>query len=68
MRDARFDFVWVDHALTREGLDLLHARPDKRYSLCDAISFVLMRDRGITEALTLDHRFDQEGFQRLLTA
>jgi predicted nucleic acid-binding protein len=35
-------------------------------SLCDAVSFVLMRARGILEALSTDHHFEQEGFLRLL--
>jgi uncharacterized protein len=60
------DMVWVDEALHREALALLMARPDKTYSLCDAVSFVLMRQRHVTEALTTDHHFEQEGFQRLL--
>ncbi len=58
--------VWVDESLHRTGVALLQARLDKTYSLCDAVSFVLMRQRGITEALTTDHHFDQEGFRRLL--
>jgi predicted nucleic acid-binding protein len=45
---------------------LLVARPDKAYSLCDAVSFVLMRRRGLVEALTTDRHFEQEGFRRLL--
>ncbi|MEH2121039.1 hypothetical protein [Nostoc sp.] len=36
--------------------------------LCDALSFVLMRQRGITEALSTDRHFEQEGFIRLLRA
>ena len=60
------DTVWVDEALHREAVALLRARLDKTYSLCDAVSFVLMRQRHITEALTTDHHFAQEGFQRLL--
>ena len=60
------DTVWVDEALHREAMALLRARPDKTYSLCDAVSFVLMRQRHCTEALTTDHHFEQEGFQRLL--
>jgi predicted nucleic acid-binding protein len=61
-----FEVVWADAALTREALALLLARPDKSYSLCDAVSFVLMRRRSLTEALTTDRRFEQEGFRRLL--
>jgi len=58
--------VWVDEQLHREGMKLLIDRQDKTYSLCDAVSFVLMRQRGKTEALTTDRHFEQEGFIRLL--
>lgn len=58
--------IWVDELLHREAMDLLLARQDKTYSLCDSISFVLMRKRGIMEALTTDKHFEQEGFTRLL--
>jgi predicted nucleic acid-binding protein len=68
INDPTVEKVWVDDALLRRGIQLLEARADKSYSLCDAVSFVLMRERGIGEALTLDHHFEQEGFQRLLTA
>lgn len=60
------EFVWVGKSLHREAMNLLLARQDKTYSLCDAISFILMRQRGITEALTTDKHFEQEGFIRLL--
>ncbi len=60
------DTVWVDEALNREAMDLLLARQDKTYSLCDTVSFVLMRQRHHTEAFTTDRHFEQEGFQRLL--
>lgn len=58
--------VWVDAQLHREAMQLLMDRQDKTYSLCDAVSFVLMRQRGITEALTTDRHFEQEGFVKLL--
>jgi predicted nucleic acid-binding protein len=48
------------------GLDLYKARPDKGYSLTDCISMVAMREEGITEVLTHDEHFAQEGFQVLL--
>ena len=59
-------FVWVDEATHRSALELLEARLDKTYSLCDAVSFVLMRQYEITDALTTDRHFEQEGFVRLL--
>jgi len=64
--NPHLEVVWVDENLHRTALVFLQARPDKGYSLCDAVSFVLMRIRGITEALTTDHHFEQEGFTRLL--
>ena len=64
--DADIETVWVDETRHREALALLRARPDKAYSLCDAVSFGLMRERAITEALTTDRHFEQEGFVRLL--
>jgi uncharacterized protein len=64
--DLDMEFVWVDESLTARAVTLLQQRLDKDYSLCDGVSFVLMRDEGITEALTTDRHFEQEGFQRLL--
>jgi predicted nucleic acid-binding protein len=48
------------------GLALYKARPDKEYSLTDCISMEAMRQEGITEVLTHDHHFRQEGFTLLL--
>jgi predicted nucleic acid-binding protein len=45
---------------------LLADRPDKEWSLVDCTSFVLMERRGLTEALTTDHHFEQASFVRLL--
>jgi predicted nucleic acid-binding protein len=58
--------VWINESLYRKAIDLLMIRQDKSYSLCDSISFVLMRERRIKEALTTDRHFEQEGFIRLL--
>jgi predicted nucleic acid-binding protein len=47
------------------GLALYEARPDKGYSLTDCTSMHAMRREGLTEALTNDHHFEQEGFKAL---
>jgi len=60
------EVLWVDEAFHRAGMDLLYHRADKSYSLCDAISFLQMQERGIAEALTTDRHFEQEGLVRLL--
>ncbi|MBA3441843.1 MAG: type II toxin-antitoxin system VapC family toxin [Pyrinomonadaceae bacterium] len=62
----KVEMVWVDKTLHDRAMALLAARLDKTYSLCDAVSFVLMKEQGITDALTTDHHFEQEGFKRLL--
>jgi predicted nucleic acid-binding protein len=64
--NPEIETVWIDSALHHRGLEMLQAQLDKSYSLCDAVSFVLMRDRGISEALTTDQHFEQAGWQRLL--
>ena len=66
LENPDIETVWVNEPLHREAVELLMARQDKTYSLCDAVSFILMRHQGINEALTTDHHFEQEGFQRLL--
>lgn len=48
------------------GLALYEARLDKGYSLTDCISMNAMRERGLTEVLTHDKHFAQEGFSLLL--
>lgn len=60
------EVIWVDEQLHREAMKLLLERQDKTYSLCDAVSFVLMGQRGMADALTTDRHFEQEGFVRLL--
>lgn len=48
------------------GLTLYKARPDKGYSLTDCISMHIMRERAISDILTHDDHFRQEGFTVLL--
>lgn len=48
-----------------EGLSLFEPRPDKGYSLTDCISMNVMREEGLTEVLSNDRHFAQEGFQLL---
>jgi predicted nucleic acid-binding protein len=54
------------HDAFLDGLSLYEARLDKGYSLTDCISMNIMREYGITEALTHDKHFVQEGFTILL--
>lgn len=47
------------------GFDLYAARSDKRYSLTDCIAMATMSREGITDVLTNDRHFEQEGFRVL---
>jgi len=59
--------VYVDRELHHAALGLLRQRLDKEWSLCDAVSFVLMERLDIREALTTDHHFKQADFMKLLS-
>jgi uncharacterized protein len=47
------------------GLELYRSRPDKGYSLTDCISMETMRQQELTDILTNDRHFEQEGFRAL---
>lgn len=63
--DALFDVVGYDPTVYQAGFDLFASRPDKAWSLTDCISFNVMAQRGLSEALTADHHFEQAGFRAL---
>jgi uncharacterized protein len=52
--------------LFEQGLRFYAERPDKGWSLTDCISFVVMEQNGITQALTGDRHFEQAAFSVLL--
>ncbi|MCH7871705.1 MAG: type II toxin-antitoxin system VapC family toxin [Planctomycetes bacterium] len=64
--DPEVEIVPPTADLFHRGIVLFRDRPDKHWSLTDCISFVVMRERGLTDALTGDHHFEQGGFRALL--
>lgn len=50
----------------QEGLLLYKQRQDKEWSITDCVSFKIMAEYGITEALAYDKHFEQAGFVALL--
>ena len=48
------------------ALEFYEKRKDKEYSLVDCISMMTMTSRSITEVLTSDRHFSQEGFKVLI--
>lgn len=63
---ADVEIVPASSELFREACELYDQRPDKEWSLTDCSSFVVMKARGIEEALTSDHHFEQAGFRPLM--
>ena len=57
--------VRQSHESFLSGLDLYANRLDKGYSLADCISMQTMRREGMTDVLTNDRHFEQEGFRAL---
>jgi predicted nucleic acid-binding protein len=58
--------VSVDTVLFQQGFNLYKSHQDKVWGLVDCISFIVMREHGITDALTSDTHFEQAGFNVLL--
>ncbi|MBI5289107.1 MAG: type II toxin-antitoxin system VapC family toxin [Chloroflexi bacterium] len=65
--DPRLTIEPQTHEMFESGLEMFTRRPDKSYSMTDCMSMVVCRERGITDVLTADHDFEQEGFTILLT-
>ena len=63
---VRFRVVQGSDDLFERGFDLYRRRGDKEWSLTDCVSFIVMADERITEALTGDRHFVQAGFTALL--
>ncbi len=64
--DLNFQVIEQTRDVFFKGLTLYESRLDKDYSLTDCISMNVCNELGITEVLTHDHHFQQEGFTILL--
>jgi len=64
--DEHVTILAPTEGLFERGVDLYSQRLDKDWSLTDCISFVAMDEHGLRDALTLDHHFEQAGFNVLL--
>jgi uncharacterized protein len=64
--DPFVEVVLVTPDLFDRAFALFQQRLDKEWGLVDCVSFVVMQERGLTEALTSDQHFQQAGFVALL--
>jgi predicted nucleic acid-binding protein len=64
--DATVDIVHFSESLYQRAFQLYQGRRDKEWGLTDCLSFVVMSDRSLNDALTADEHFRQAGFRALL--
>jgi len=64
--DPNTEVVSISSRIFNDGVRLYKERPDKGYSLTDCISMNICREQGITEVLSGDPHFRQEGFILLM--
>lgn len=64
--DPSVEIVLIETLYLTGSWQLWRSRPDKDWSLVDCASFAVMQSRGMSDALTSDHHFEQAGFNRLL--
>lgn len=65
-QDSQVEIVSLSNEIYKRAFELFKNRADKDWGLIDCVSFVVMRERGLTEALTTDEHFEQAGFRALL--
>ena len=66
LTSLEIEIVSLDQELFLRAFDLYRSRMDKTWGLVDCVSFVVMWDRGIEDALTNDRHFQQAGFRALM--
>lgn len=64
--DPKVEIVGASDELYRRAFEIFSDRVDKEWGLIDCMSFVVMNDEGINDALTADNHFRQAGFHVLL--
>lgn len=64
--DSSVEIVPFSEELFAEALELFSSHLDKEWGLVDCVSFIVMREHGLTEALTTDKHYEQAGFRALM--
>lgn len=60
------EIIRLDETLFNKAFELYKNHTDKSWGLVDCISFVVMKENGVTDALTCDKHFVQAGFRALM--
>ena len=62
MKTSEIQIIQPDHEVFVAGLELYEQRGDKKFSLTDCVSMVMMREKKVRKILSSDHHFEQERF------
>lgn len=62
---SRVSVIYCTRELEMEGVRILAKYGDQRFSLCDAVSFAVMKDNNIKEVFSFDRHFETAGSLRL---
>ncbi|MEB3213424.1 MAG: PIN domain-containing protein [Leptolyngbyaceae bacterium] len=65
-RTNNIRIISVDTELLMQALALYQSRSDKTWGLTDCISFIVMQQQNLTDAVTSDRHFVQAGFRALM--
>lgn len=65
-RTDNIKVVSINTQLLTQALALYQSRLDKTWGLTDCISFVVMQQQNLTDAVTADRHFVQAGFHALM--
>ena len=57
------EIIPLNTQLFAQAFELYRSRLDKSWGLIDCVSFVVMRDLGLTESLTADNHFEQQALR-----
>ncbi len=64
--DKTIEIIPVSEQLIQRSFELFRQRMDKEWGITDCISFIVMKDYAISDALSTDDHFRQAGFNALL--
>ena len=64
--DEDVEILSINSDLFSTAFNFFSSRMDKEWGLTDCISFVVMKNQKLTDALSADHHFEQAGFKALL--
>ncbi len=65
-QEQGYQIVPISEGVMQSAVALYSCRSDKDWGLTDCVSFVLMEQLGVLEALTADVHFQQAGFRAML--